>query len=76
MKGSAMGFTAELWRSIEAIYAAILRHPFLRELTDGSLPRARFQFYAVQDALCLCKFTRVLSMAAARAPRDECHHVQ
>ena len=46
-----MAFTRELWKSIEPIYAAILEHPFLRGLTDGSLPRESFKFYAVQDAL-------------------------
>src|SRR5712692_4494506 len=66
-----MDFTAELWKSIEPIYAAILRHPFLRGLTDGSLPRENFQFYAIQDALYLREFARALSIAAARAPRDE-----
>jgi thiaminase (transcriptional activator TenA) len=66
-----MSFTADLWRSIEPIYAAILRHPFVTGLTDGTLPRASFQFYAVQDALYLREFARSLSMAAARAPRDE-----
>ena len=35
-------FTDELWVSIEPIYAAILRHPFIAGLTDGSLPRERF----------------------------------
>jgi thiaminase/transcriptional activator TenA len=64
-------FTAELWRSIEPIYAAILAHPFVRGLTDGSLPRPSFQFYAVQDALYLRDFARALSVAAARAPREE-----
>ena len=66
-----MTFTEELWKSIEAIYAAILRHPFLRGLTDGSLPRESFQFYAVQDALYLREFARALSIAAARAPKDD-----
>ena len=66
-----MRFTADLWRSIEPIYAAILRHPFVAGLTDGSLPRPSFQFYAVQDALYLREFARALSIAAARAPRDE-----
>jgi thiaminase (transcriptional activator TenA) len=66
-----MPFTADLWRSIEPIYAAILRHPFVTGLTDGSLPRPSFQFYAVQDALYLREFARSLSLAAARAPRDE-----
>src|SRR6059036_3359688 len=66
-----MAFTDELWRGIEPIYAAILRHPFVRGLTDGSLSREAFRFYAVQDALYLRDFARSLSIAAARAPRDE-----
>ncbi|MBI3780686.1 MAG: thiaminase II [candidate division NC10 bacterium] len=66
-----MTFTAELWNSIGAIYAAILRHPFLKGFTDGSLPRESFQFYAVQDALYLREFARALSLAAARAPRED-----
>ncbi len=66
-----MGFTAELWKSIEAIYAAILLHPFLRGLRDGSLARESFQFYAIQDALYLREFARALSIAAARSPEDE-----
>ena len=66
-----MAFTDDLWRAIEPIYAAILRHPFLTGLTDGSLSRESFRFYAVQDALYLREFARGLSIAAARAPRDE-----
>src|ERR671915_907847 len=66
-----MTVTAELWRSITDIYAAILRHPFVRGLMDGSLPRESFEFYAVQDALYLRDFARALALAAARAPRDE-----
>ena len=66
-----MAFTGELWRSIEPIYVAILRHPFLRGLTDGSLPRESFKFYAVQDALYLREFARALSLAGARAPQDD-----
>jgi thiaminase/transcriptional activator TenA len=66
-----MRFTEELWQSIEAIYAAILRHPFLTGLTDGSLPRESFQFYTVQDALYLREFARCLSIAAGRAPEDD-----
>ena len=66
-----MAFTKELWRSIKPIYAAILRHPFLRGLSDGSLPRESFKFYAVQDALYLREFARALSLAGARAPKDD-----
>jgi thiaminase (transcriptional activator TenA) len=66
-----MAFTKELWQSIEPIYAAILRHPFLRGLTDGALPRESFKFYAVQDALYLREFARALSLAGAKAPEDD-----
>jgi len=71
MKRADMRFTAELWKSIEATYVAILCHPFLTGLTDGSLPRQSFQFYAVQDALYLREFARALSIAAARAPQED-----
>src|SRR5262245_61953903 len=66
-----MSFTAELWRAAAPTYAAILRHPFVTGLTDGSLPAESFRFYAVQDALYLRDFARSLALAAARAPRDE-----
>jgi thiaminase/transcriptional activator TenA len=66
-----MSFTRELWSAMAPIYEAILRHPFLTGLTDGTLPRAAFRFYAVQDALYLREFARALSLAAARAPEDD-----
>ena len=66
-----MGFSAELWKSIEPIYEAILRHPFIRGLGDGSLDGESFKFYVIQDALYLREFGRALSLAAARAPQDD-----
>jgi len=66
-----MSFTKELWSAMTPIYGAILRHPFVTGLTDGSLPRDCFRFYAVQDALYLRDFARGLSLAAAHAPEDD-----
>jgi thiaminase/transcriptional activator TenA len=66
-----MAFTHELWTAMDPMYQAILLHPFVRGLTDGSLSRDAFRFYAVQDALYLREFARALSVTAARAPRDE-----
>ena len=67
---TATGFSAELWSGIEDTYAAILDHPFLVGLTDGSLDRAAFEFYVVQDAHYLREYARALSVAAARAPSE------
>ena len=36
-----MALTDDLWKAIEPIYAAILRHPFVTGLTDGSLSRGQ-----------------------------------
>ncbi|MFW6135921.1 MAG: thiaminase II [Chloroflexota bacterium] len=64
-------FTDQLWDGIAPIYQAILEHPFVTGLTDGSLSEDRFQFYAIQDAHYLRDFAKSLAAAAAKAPRDE-----
>lgn len=61
-------FTAGLWRDVSEIYAAILAHPFVTGLADGSLPREAFEFYVVQDALYLRKYARALAAVASKAP--------
>ena len=66
-----MSLTRELWTTMVPVYDAILRHPFVVGLTDGSLPRECFRYYAIQDALYLREFARALSLAAARASEDD-----
>jgi thiaminase/transcriptional activator TenA len=63
-----MGFSGELWDGITDIYDAILAHPFLTGLTDGSLPGEAFDFYLAQDALYLRDYARALAVVATRAP--------
>ena len=63
-----MKFTDELWQAALPIFAEILRHPFIAELTDGSLSRERFVFYMKQDALYLKDFSRALTITGARLP--------
>jgi thiaminase/transcriptional activator TenA len=63
-----MTFTDDLWKSTAAVYDEILRHPFIAELTDGSLPREKFLFYMKQDALYLRDFSRALALTGARIP--------
>lgn len=64
-------FTKELWREIAQIYKAILSHPFIKGLTDGSLSEERFKYYVIQDALYLREFAKALSIAAAKSPEEE-----
>jgi thiaminase (transcriptional activator TenA) len=64
----AESFTDELWRGSADIYRAILAHPFVAGLTDGSLPQEAFVFYVVQDALYLHGYAQSLAAVASRAP--------
>ena len=64
------GFTGELWRSIEDVYARILDHPFLTGLTDGALPEESFRYYILQDTLYLREYARALSLAGVRSPDE------
>jgi thiaminase (transcriptional activator TenA) len=61
----------ELWTAIKPIYAKTLAHPFLKGLTDGTLPPARFHFYLQQDAAYLDAFSQALLDLAAKAPKGE-----
>lgn len=64
----AESFSSQLWESISDIYEAILAHPFLTGLTDGTLPEESFAFYVIQDALYLRDYARALAAVASRAP--------
>jgi thiaminase (transcriptional activator TenA) len=61
-------FSAQLWNGITGIYDAILAHPFLAGLTDGSLPQDAFTCYVIQDALYLRRYAQALANVASRAP--------
>jgi len=60
--------TDEVWADIGPIHAAVLVHPFVTGLTDGSLPEDAFARYVIQDALFLADYSRALAMCAARSP--------
>jgi len=64
-------FTDELWAAVEPIYAAVLAHPFLTGLADGTLPRECFHHFVVQDSHYLRGFARALAVCAAKAPTED-----
>jgi thiaminase/transcriptional activator TenA len=69
-KGDQMDLrlTERLWGSIQDVFSAILAHPFIAGLEDGSLDQDSFRYYVVQDSLYLTTFARVLSVCAAKSP--------
>jgi thiaminase/transcriptional activator TenA len=63
-----MRFSEKAWQRSAALRQAIHRLPFNTELAAGTLAPERFRFYIMQDALYLAQYSRVLSLAAAKAP--------
>jgi thiaminase (transcriptional activator TenA) len=51
----------------QPIWKAILAHPFLKELGDGTLPHDRFLYFIRQDYLYLFEFARVLCVGGSKA---------
>ena len=64
----AGSFTDGLWDGISEIYDAILAHPFITGLTDGTLPAESFAFFVMQDGLYLKQYAAALAAVASRAP--------
>ncbi|OYX16534.1 MAG: thiaminase II [Sphingomonadales bacterium 32-67-7] len=63
-----MSFCDTIWEEVAPLRRAILDHPFLAELANGTLPPESFRHYIVQDSLYLAEYARMLAICAARAP--------
>ena len=63
-----MTLSRRLWDAGATTYDAILEHPFIAGLCDGSLPTESFTHFVVQDAHYLLDFARALSLLGSRAP--------
>ncbi|REC60263.1 thiaminase II [Chryseobacterium pennae] len=61
-----MKWSEQTWNAIEKHYQSILDMPFIKELSDGTLPQDKFRFYMAQDSLYLEHFGRTLSLIAAK----------
>lgn len=63
-----MNFAENIEAKAMPIREAILAHPFITGVGNGSLPVERFRHYVEQDYVYLIEYSRVLAVAAARAP--------
>jgi len=60
-------FSEEMRESAEGIWQVIFRHPFLREIEDGTLPEEKFRYYLSQDYHYLDAFAKAVGLALAKA---------
>jgi len=63
--------TAALWEAARPVFDAVLVHPFVTGLVDGTLSRDAFRTYVVQDSLYLRAYARALAVCGARAPHED-----
>ena len=63
-----MSFAEDIEQQALPIRQAILAHPFITGVGDGTLPVEKFKHYVMQDYVYLIDYARVLALASARAP--------
>ena len=63
-----MSFADDIELRALPLRRAILAHPFITGVGDGTLDAAKFRYYVMQDYVYLIDYSRVLALAAARAP--------
>ncbi|RCG30210.1 thiaminase II [Sphaerisporangium album] len=69
--GPSSPFSEELWEAIGPTYTAILDHPFITGLVDGTLPHDAFRHFVVQDSHYLRDYARALALCAAKSPTED-----
>jgi thiaminase/transcriptional activator TenA len=68
--GWEMSASGCLHAQSERIWRGLHAHPFLRELTAGTLPLAKFRFFLEQDILYLADFARCIATGAAKSATE------
>lgn len=63
-----MRLTDRMWASGATLFEAIVTHPFLGGLADGSLDPDCFAYFVTQDALYLSAYAKALAVVGAKAP--------
>jgi len=66
--GTRIAHSDRLLSLAQPVWHAILAHPFLRDLRDGTLPMETFRFYVEQDWLYIQERIGEWAIAAGRCP--------
>lgn len=59
-------FSEVAFEKVKPTVQEILKHPFNVELANGTLPKAKYDYYLAQDIIYLVKFARALELLAAK----------
>ncbi|MFQ5913482.1 MAG: thiaminase II [Nitrospinota bacterium] len=64
-------FSQELKNGSRDLWEATFRHPFIREVGEGTLPKESFRYFISQDFLYLQDFARALLLAGSKAQSQD-----
>ncbi len=63
-----MSFTDQIAEDADRYWSAILDHPMVRQLGEGTLDEEPFRYWVRQDYVYLIEYSRVFALGAANAP--------
>ncbi|AUV82718.1 thiaminase II [Salinigranum rubrum] len=63
-----MSFTEALEPTAESLWDAIVDHPMVAQLGEGTLDEDPFRYWVRQDYVYLVEYSRVFALGAAKAP--------
>lgn len=66
-----MSWTSHMYDTTQHLWDQIYEHPFLKELSEGTLSKERLAFYFEQNVHYIDNVVRCRSVAAAKAHNDE-----
>ncbi|AEB75278.1 transcriptional regulator [Clostridium botulinum] len=62
-----MEFTEYLFQEVKEIWHGYLKHPFVREMGEGILPKEKFRDYLIQDYLYLKEYSKVFCIGVVKS---------
>tara|TARA_R110002050_G_scaffold16719_2_gene50599 strand:- start:67913 stop:68566 length:654 start_codon:yes stop_codon:yes gene_type:complete len=69
-----MKWSEQAWNNMIPTFDKIIAHPFILELSNGSLPHEKFEFYIQQDAYYLADFGKILAGISTKLEDPEHVH--
>ena len=64
-------FSREARERVEDIWSSILKHPFIIEMAEATIPREKILYYLGQDDVYLEDTLSVMSLASAKSRKPE-----
>ena len=62
-----MVFSQEILTELSDVWQANLKHPFVQEIGEGTLPVEKFKYYMIQDYVYLIDYAKIFALGALKS---------